>query len=207
MFFNSILQITNYEIMKDTKFSVTIEKYDYNLLQLPASSGLEIDLGCGDGSFSAELSALNPDKTIIAVDTLGGRLEKCRKKALKSNLQNMIIIKAEALFFLQIMLPDDSADAIHLLCPDPWPKDKHRYHRIISSEFTGIIARKLKEKGIFHFSTDHSPYFEATKRIFSLNTQFKQIPIPEKLIPLKTDFEIQWNSEGKEVRHICWQKI
>ncbi|HRR06502.1 MAG TPA: hypothetical protein P5105_04390 [Victivallales bacterium] len=164
---------------------------------------MEIDLGCGDGSFSVALAKKNPQKTIIAVDILGGRLKKLEKKAI--TLPNILVFKSESLFFLQIMLPDYSADIIHLLCPDPWPKEKHRYHRILSSEFSGILSRKLKKNGIFHFSSDYEPYIEIAERIFSLNTNFEKIGIPETISGLKTDFEIQWLSQGKNVKHLCWK--
>lgn len=192
--------------MSNAKSSVKIEKFDYKVFELPEQKSVEIDLGCGDGSFTEALAKLHLDRIILAVDTLGGRLEKLRKKACRSGLQNLIIIKSEASFFIQIMLPDNSADAIHLLCPDPWPKEKHRFHRILSSEFAATISRKLKESGIFHFSTDHRPYFDSAKTIFNLNNSFEEIAIPTQLTPLKSDFELQWLSQKKEVKHLCWQK-
>jgi len=180
-------------------------EWNYKLLDFVKGKEVEIDLGCGDGSFTISLAKRNPEKIIIAVDILGGRLRKVEKKAENLGIPNILIVKSESLFFLQIMFPDYSADVIHLLCPDPWPKEKHRYHRILSSEFSGVISRKLKKNGIFHFSSDHQPYVESAERIFSLNPRFRSVEIPKVIADLKTDFEIQWTFQGKNVRHLCWK--
>ncbi len=177
----------------------------YAAMETDPTRRVEIDLGCGEGSFSAELARSLPHALVVAVDTMRGRLDKLRRKAAKLGLGNLVVVESEAGFFLHAMLAEASADSIHLLCPDPWPKAKHRFHRLVSGEFADSLRRKLKPGGLFHFSSDDAPYCDAVERIMASNPQFKPTSLPENLKTIRTDFELQWLSQGKNVEHLCWR--
>jgi tRNA (guanine-N7-)-methyltransferase len=182
-------------------------KMSYSLLSFDLGRKIELDLGCGEGSFTIELAKKFPNSVIIAVDTMKGRLEKLNKKARLLNLDNILIVESEAAFFLEIMLPESCLDRIHLLCPDPWPKRKHRCHRLVTSEFASLLSRKLRPDGIFHFSSDDEAYCASVKRIILADADFS--PPSDDLIDIqmiRSDFEKQWLSQGKNVEHLFWEK-
>nr|HPN84145.1 hypothetical protein [Victivallales bacterium] len=117
------------------KKSSGLLKASYSVLGLDPNTKFELDLGCGEGSFTVRLAEKFPDRTILAVDAMIGRLNKLLRRTVEMSLDNVIIIESDAYFFLDVMLPESSLERIHLLCPDPWPKKKHRFHRLFSSEF------------------------------------------------------------------------
>ncbi len=49
---------------------------------------LEIDLGCGDGSFLVELAAAYPERDFIGVERLLGRCKKVAKKIRRAGAAN-----------------------------------------------------------------------------------------------------------------------
>ncbi|MDD3886038.1 MAG: methyltransferase domain-containing protein [Victivallaceae bacterium] len=176
--------------------------------ELLAAPRVELDLGCGTGAFAFELAGRYPSIRVLASDVMLGRLRKVVRKSRRLPAGNLTAVRCESRFLLGIMLPDRSIDRIHLLCPDPWPKDRHRAHRLVASDFASPLHRVLKDDGILHFSSDDAPYFDAVRELIENSLLFA--PAREAIADvadIKTDFERRWLAEGKEVRHIAWRKL
>ena len=168
----------------------------------------ELDMGCGAGSFTVALAAKYPSRQIIAADVMLGRLRKVVKKAERAGLENLSVLRVEARYLIGMMLPDASLDRIHLLCPDPWPKNRHRGNRLLCSDFTTQLHRVLKADGIFHFSSDDEYYCDAVNRVMAQSGLFAacQEAIAD-LACVQSDFEKRWLAEGKMVHHRAWKKL
>ena len=169
---------------------------------------VELDMGCGSGSYTAALAAKYPERKILAADVMLGRLRKLVKKAQRKNLDNLTVIRSEARFLIGIMLPDTSLDRLHILCPDPWPKNRHRGNRLLCSDFCTQLHRVLKTDGIFHFSSDDEAYCDAVDRVITSSGLFEnfQQGIAD-LAGIKSDFEVRWLEQGKPVHHRAWKKL
>lgn len=180
-----------------------------DLCDLPDDKFVELDLGCGKGGFTAALAERFPDRFILAADIMLGRMRRVRKKVDKTGADNVRFLRAEARFLLGKCLPDNCIDRIHILCPDPWPKDRHRSHRLLCSDFMMFINRVLKEGGIFHFSTDAGEYMESVMKTVASSGLFEEAP-PEVLADvadIKTEFERDWLAMGKTVPHVAWRAV
>lgn len=180
-----------------------------DFLPIDTSRPIELDLGCGDGDFAAQLAARYPERTILAADLLLGRVRKVRNKSEQRNLPNLKPLRAESRLLISRMIPDGMLDRVHLLCPDPWPKDRHSFRRLNSSDIMMHFARILKPGGVFHFSSDDAPYFEFTVRNLEGSGLFA--PADKAAIAdiadLKSDFERQWIEAGRTVVHTAWRKL
>ena len=175
---------------------------------IPAGKHVELDMGCGAGSFTVALAAKYPEYEVIAADVMLGRLRKVVKKAERAGLDNVSVLRVEARSLIAMMLPDSSIDRIHILCPDPWPKNRHRGNRLLCSDFTSQLHRVLKKDGIFHFSSDDEYYCEAVNRIIAASGIFEAYPDGiADLQGVQSDFERRWLSEGKPVHHRAWKKL
>jgi tRNA (guanine-N7-)-methyltransferase len=179
----------------------------YTNVNVPDCYIVELDLGCGKGAFTTDLAERYPDRLIYAVDVMLGRLRKLCKRNLRYGVENMQLLRAEAWYLVGAALPDKSIDRLHLLCPDPWPKEKHKGNRLVSSEFLGRLHNKLKKNGVFHFSTDDEPYYkQAAKTIAESNLFKKDDTQIADILDIKTDFEEKWNDQGLSVNHCAWIK-
>jgi tRNA (guanine-N7-)-methyltransferase len=171
------------------------------LIDLPrlfsAARPVEVELGSGDGSFLVNYAAKHGERNFIGIERLLGRLRKTDRKARRLGLQNVALVRIESSYFLRYLLPPKSASAIHVYFPDPWPKRKHRRHRLISESFPEIAARALVADGEVHLRTDDADYFEQMNAVFGDAVKlFQQVPIPEALSSVLTDFEKGFHAKG-----------
>ena len=158
----------------------------------------ELEIGCGDGGFLLEWASRHPEKNFLGVERLLGRLRKLSKKGRRAGLTNLRLLRIEARYLIQYLLPKNSFEAIHIYFPDPWPKDKHRRHRLIDADFPALAARILAPHGVLHLRTDDPSYFEQIQNSFALAADFTPEETPGDLAALTTEFERQWNAEGKK---------
>ncbi len=159
---------------------------------------LEVDLGCGDGSFLLGMAQHHPERNFLGVERLLGRVRKVCRKADKLGLTNLKVLRLESLYTLEWLLPAESISRLHLLCPDPWPKAKHHKRRLFQEPFLKAVSRALVPGGEFLFKTDHPEYFEWSQEHLDAYPALEQTAWPEEAFFYpKTDFQIQWEAEGK----------
>lgn len=179
---------------------------------LPEEGIVELDLGCGKGGFTVALARKYPERLILGADVMLGRLRKVRKKIVRAGLTNVCCLRVEARFLLGVCLPDRCLDRLHILCPDPWPKARHRAHRLLCSDFMMSVNRVLKEGGVFHFATDDLSYLETVKRLAAGSGLFEQIANENALADVaseefRTEFERDWLAAGKAVPHLAFRAL
>lgn len=176
---------------------------------LPLFGGkVELDLGCGKGRFAATLAERYPERSVLAADVMLGRLRKVDGKARRGALPNARPLRVEAWMLVGRMLPAGSVSRIHVLCPDPWPKKKHKGNRLMSSEFVSRLAVVLSPEGVLHFATDDAAYMESTRRVVMGSGLFSRpdSALINDVSDIKTEFELLWEREGRTVEHSAWRK-
>lgn len=168
---------------------------------------LEIDLGCGDGSFLIDLAREHPERDFIGVERLLGRCKKVGRKITRAGLENARILRLDSKYVVEWLLPAASVSRIHLLCPDPWPKVRHQRRRLVQIPFLGAVETALEPSGEFLFMTDHEDYFDyACERIYE-SALFEILPWDaDTFFYPKTDFQVQWEAEGKSMHRIRCKK-
>lgn len=171
----------------------------------PIDQPVEIELGCGDGSFLTKYADGNPGINFIGVERLMGRLKKLDRHARRTGMTNMVLIRLEASYLLRYLLPPRTFTAIHVYFPDPWPKEKHHKNRLINDEFTERCRELIVPGGRVFLRTDHLEYFEQMEDVFTRNDAFARIETPTELKQLTTDFEREFNAEGILTNYSSWR--
>ncbi|MEP6662909.1 MAG: tRNA (guanosine(46)-N7)-methyltransferase TrmB [Verrucomicrobiota bacterium] len=172
-----------------------LERLDTDKL-FPVSQPLEVELGAGDGSFLVQHARLHPAHNFIGVERLLGRLRKIDKKGLRLGLGNLRLMRIEAAYFLEFLLPEKSVVALHVYFADPWPKRKHRKNRLVNESFTVLAQKVLRPEGTVYLRTDDADYFEQMTRVFDADPAFEKTLVPETLLAVVTDFERNFHLRG-----------
>lgn len=172
-----------------------VDRLDVEKL-FPKTQPLEVELGAGDGSFLAKWASSHPERNFIGVERLLGRLRKIEKKGLRAGLTNLRLMRIEASYFLEFLLPEKSLVALHVYFADPWPKRKHRKNRLVNERFTELAGRVLIQNGIVYLRTDDADYFAQMTRVFDANPLFETTEIPAALSSVVTDFERNFHLRG-----------
>jgi tRNA (guanine-N7-)-methyltransferase len=172
----------------------------------PAPQPVEVDIGCGKGSFLLWLASLRPDTNFLGVERQLGRLRKVEKKRRRLGLENVRLLRVEASYLLTRLVPEDSVSAYHINFPDPWPKRRHHQRRLVAAEFVTQLHRTLRQGGVVNVATDHDEYFVEIHKLMSTAAGFKQIEplsLPEEA---RTEFERAFLAVGKPIYRGRWLK-
>ena len=177
---------------------------------------LEIDLGCGDGSFLIEMAKHYPEHNFLGVERLLGRVRGVCKRIQELGLTNVKVLRLESQYTLEYLLEPHSVSRLHLLCPDPWPKARHHKRRLVQQEFLHILHQVLIPGGEFLFKTDHPEYYEwVLDQVEEFNQSKPELALNVLSWPKeraeggffypKTDFERLWEAERKMISRVRYR--
>jgi len=176
---------------------------------------MEIDLGCGDGTFLVKMAKHYPERNFLGVERLLGRVRGVCQKIDRLGLTNAKVLRLESSYTLEWLLEKESVSRLHLLCPDPWPKARHHKRRLVQQHFLSCLQNVLSPEGEFLFKTDHPDYHEWVCE--KMETFGKFTPLPwsgdgtadagtDELFYPKTDFQRLWESQGKAMHQLRFRK-
>ena len=169
---------------------------------------LQVDLGCGDGSFLCELAHLHQDKNFLGIERLVGRVAKACRKA--SPLDNVRVLNVESSYAVGYLLPEASVETFYLLFPDPWPKRRHQRRRIVRLDFLDSIRRALEDGGSLRIATDQLDYFEKIRVLAENYSGFTivdpNVDSDRNDLPL-TKFERRFSALGAPIYRLALRKI
>ncbi|MGO9479697.1 MAG: tRNA (guanosine(46)-N7)-methyltransferase TrmB [Limisphaerales bacterium] len=171
----------------------------------PRPQPLEVELGCGDASFLVEYARRHPERNFIGVERLLGRIRKLDRKGRRAGLTNLRGVQIESAYFLQYLLPPGVASALHVYFPDPWPKKKHRKHRLINERFPRLAQGALAPGGVVYLRTDDRDYFLQMTEVFGASGEFQKVETPSELLDLPTDFEQEFRRRGIQTLSAAYQ--
>lgn len=165
---------------------------------------LQVDLGCGDGSFLSALAQGAPEKNFLGIERLAGRVEKACRKAAK--VENMRVLHLEISYAVEHLLPAHSVAVFHLMFPDPWPKRRHHRRRLVTPAFLNSIHAALEENGVVRIATDQSDYFETIRRLGECHSGFRVVD-PNDLDLPPTKFERTFRDQAATIYRLALRKI
>lgn len=170
---------------------------------------LEVDLGCGDGQFLQTMAGKFPKTNFLGVERLLGRMRKVCRRCERAGMTNVRVLRLETTYAVEWLLPKQSADRVHLLFPDPWPKKKHHKRRLmVQPEFLKSVSELLREGGEFLFKTDHEEYFGIARETVETSPWFRILEWPEDaFFYAETDFELQWKEDRRRIHGLRLLKV
>ena len=167
---------------------------------------LEVDLGCGEGSFLTAMAAENPNHDFLGIERLLGRVRGACRRIERACLTNARVTRFEISYAVEYLLPPSSVTAFYLLFPDPWPKRRHAPRRLVTEKFLASLHRALVSKGTVRIATDEAGYFQQITRLASESPLFAATPNAREN-GATTQFERRFREQGLPIHRLELRKV
>lgn len=178
-------------------------------LEFERSADLVVEIGCGNGDALCFMAEHEPEVNFVGIEVHEPGVGRLLRGIEGAGLRNVRVLMHDAVEVLQAQ-PADSIDMLRIYFPDPWPKKRHHKRRLISPEFTALMARVLKPGGRLHLATDWVPYAERMHEVLSAQTAFRNLGDPDIERPSwrpETHFERRGLKRGHEVRDLLYERV
>ena len=184
-------------------------KGHWNEVMFKADQPIVLELGCGKGEYTIDLSKRIPQRNYIGVDIKGARLWRGAKTATEEGLVNVAFLRTRIEFIEAFFGPGEVSE-IWLTFSDPQLKSENS--RLTSPLFLERYRRFLKPGGIIHLKTDSNFLFTYTCAMVDHNrlpVEFRTDDLyasgdADHILSIKTHYEAQWLERGKSIKYIVF---
>lgn len=171
-----------------------------------------LEVGPGRGDLLLSVARDNPQKKIVAVELGMKRHVRMIPRLKRLNLENVLLIRGDARLILPQFFSEGTFEKIFVLFPDPWPKERHAFRRLLNLEFLWLLTHLLKPNGNLVLATDVPEYADWILGHLSQIHALQNDLSPDRHRPSlpelpKTYFGEKWLSEGKTLHFMRWKKI
>ena len=127
--------------------------------------------------------------------------------SIKENNINNIKIFSDDIRLLLDQSPKKVFDSVIIICPDPWPKEKHHKRRLINKSFLEMVHDFMKDDSNIYISTDWENYAESISELFVKNKLFKPSSNKSFQKDSLSKFERRGKDEGRELFEFNYEKV
>jgi tRNA (guanine-N7-)-methyltransferase len=146
-------------------------RLDPRLLFVAAPSRIRLEIGFGGGEHLARLAACHPEIGFLGCEVFANGIAKLLAEIEHHRLANIRIFADDARLLLAA-LPPDAIDRVFILFPDPWPKERHKKRRLISSAILDRLAIVMRGGAELRLATDDPDYLSAMLEQVSRHQEF-----------------------------------
>ncbi len=130
-----------------------------------------LEIGIGSGEHLAERAKNNPGVGFLGAEYFLNGVAKTLDRINQNGSENVRLLHGDGRILLDF-LADNSLDRTFILFPDPWPKKRHHFRRIINAETLDALARIMKPGSELLIATDHVDYLTWIMRHCQQHTKF-----------------------------------
>ncbi len=158
---------------------------------------LHLEVGFGDGRYTARRALDEPDARFVGVELSGVSVLRALRRMRREDIGNVALLKGEAQFLLQQLFGTGSLSTITVNFPDPWPKGRHQENRLLRDEFFQLAASRLVPGGSVLLATDHPEYLEFAREQSQLGGLFELGQAEPPPAVFETKYALKWKTQGK----------
>ncbi len=173
---------------------------------------LSLEIGFGEGDFLIELAKYSSNINFVGIEIKKNRFKKAIRQAYKLKLQNIKFMHMDASIDLLQIFNKYSFNKIYINFPDPWPKKRHKKHRIINKEFLNQVFEITKKNCYIEIASDHKEYIDSISVLFNdtrayiLKSKLVIFSKSSKLLRSTTKFEKQFINQRREIYYLSYIK-
>ena len=176
------------------------------------SNPVIIEMGCGKGEYTVDLSSKYPQRNFIGIDKKGARMWRGAKISNEDSRANVAFVRIRAENIAKVFGPAE-IDEIWITFPEPQPNSPRHSKRFTSPQFIERYRQVLKPGGIIHLKTDNDMFYEYTLEVIREyghtllynNPDLYATPDdPEvkDVIDVQTHYEKIWLEQGLTIKYL-----
>lgn len=124
-----------------------------------AYEALELEVGCGRGTFLSQMAAHHPSTLFIGIEKFVVIIARAATLAHEHHIENVRFIQTDVKTALSF-LPHHSMQTIYLNFSDPWPRRRNDIKRLTHANHLAIYRQLLRVNGVLECKTDNLIFFE-----------------------------------------------
>jgi tRNA (guanine-N7-)-methyltransferase len=171
-----------------------------------------IEMGCGKGEYTVDLSDKYPERNFIGIDKKGARMWRGAKTSIEDNRKNVAFVRTRAENICMVFGPGE-IDEIWITFPEPQPNSPRHSKRFTSPEFISRYRKMLKPGGSIHLKTDSDLFYTYTLEVisesghdllYSNGDLYANPTDPEvkDVVDVQTHYEKIWLSQGLTIKYL-----
>lgn len=165
-----------------------------------------LEIGFGNAENITQQALSNPEVLFIGSEVYMSGIGTLLGNIKESNINNVRIFPDD----IRILLDKNSIeifDAIEIICPDPWPKERHHKRRLINNDFLRMLNNSMKTNAYLYISTDWENYAESIAEILNNSEFFKSSTRKFLKKEHLSKFEKRGEDQGRQIFKFNYQKI
>lgn len=167
---------------------------------------LEIGFGMGDALI--QMAQTHPERDYLGIEVYEAGVGHLLGRAMALGIQNIRVLRDDAVEVLHSRIPDESIDAVLVFFPDPWPKKRHHKRRIVQPEFAATAGAKLKARGRLHLATDWEAYAYHMLEVLECESRLANVAGPRAFLPRPAERPLtKFEKRGIKLGHRVWDLI
>lgn len=187
-------------------------KGNWNRVFFKKDAALVLELACGRGEYTINLSQKFPEKNFIGIDWKGARLWRGAKTVAEENLKNVGFLRIQILNILNYFSKDE-VDEIWITFPDPHLLQSREQKRLTSQRFLNLYRQFMRPGGIINLKTDSKALYDFTLEVIAEQNLeiLKQTDdvyasdLLDDILSIQTTYEKIWLKEGLKICYLQYR--
>jgi tRNA (guanine-N7-)-methyltransferase len=160
---------------------------------------LIVEIGSGRGDSLVAAAKAQPDVNFLGLEVYVPGVAQTLVSARREGVDNLRLAIVNAPEALATMLAPASVRELRTWFPDPWHKARHQKRRLITVEFTDLVARVLEPGGVWRIATDWDDYAEWIGDVLTSSPSIVGGRVPRFVERVETRFERKGITAGRVI--------
>ena len=174
---------------------------------------IELEIGCGKCTFSAEKAIRDPDKNFIALDIKSDMLGVGRRNVERifaendRSPDNIALVRCNVEQIDKAFSAEDHIAVMYINFCNPWPREKHKKRRLTYPRKLKMYRDFLTEDAVIYFKTDDDELFEESIGYFeqagyTIRFITRDLHHSEVRDNIMTEHEKMFSDEGIPIKYL-----
>ena len=174
---------------------------------------IELEIGCGKCTFSAEKAIRDPDKNFIALDIKSDMLGVGRRNVERifaennRSPDNIALVRCNVEQIDKAFSADDHIAVMYINFCNPWPREKHKKRRLTYPRKLKMYRDFLTDDAVIYFKTDDDELFEESIGYFeqagyTIRFITRDLHHSEVTGNIMTEHEKMFSDEGIPIKYM-----